>query len=118
MSGLFRRTKRATGVLVALLAVGGGVGVLVDVGTMAGVVPVSVLALGAGYSLAVLVSLLAGRNPRRMAYLFVAAAGLLVVLSAVTDRRGTMLAAAGVLFLAGAGLVWAGRPRTVTEKAG
>jgi hypothetical protein len=111
MTTLFRRTKRATGVAVAVVGLVAGVAALLSGGPDGNLLTASALVLAAGYGAAVLVGLFTARNPQAVAYLVLGAGGLLIVLSAVTTVQWIVVVGALLLVGAGGALYYAGRPR-------
>lgn len=101
MTGLFRPLKRRTGMLVGAVAVAGGVAVLLSLFAGDTLLLAGGGLLVVGYAVAVLVGVFTARNPQSVAYLVVAAGGVLVVLSALAGARATFFVAALLLGVAG-----------------
>jgi len=112
MTRLFRPLKRRTGVLVAGIAAVSGLGVVASLPAGDAVLAASAGMLVVGYGIAVLVGLSTARNPQSVAYLLVAAGGVLLAISALAGARVTFVVAALLLVGAGGLLHRAGRPPT------
>jgi hypothetical protein len=109
MTRLFRPLKRRTGALVAGIAAVGGLGVVASLLAGEAVLAASAGMLVVGYGIAVLVGLSTARNPQSVAYLLLAAGGVLLALSALAGTRLTVAVAALLLVGAGGLLYRAGR---------